>query len=288
MSKTEKFKELLRTEKSILLPVAHDALTARIIEKVGFKAFALGGFGIAASRFGIPDLGLLSFSEMLQSVREISNSVSIPMLADADTGYGGVLNIFRTVKEYEKAGAALMFIEDQTFPKRCGHLNGKEVIPPEEMVAKIKVAVKARTDKDFLIVARTDAAAIEGIDGAIKRGNLYAKAGADVVFVEAPETLEELTLIPKQITSVPLLTNMMEGGKTPVLPQKELEEMGYKLIAWPISTLLASAKASELVLGELLKNGTTKGVNESLTSFSEIKELLDLPSYNDLEKSLSN
>lgn len=287
MKKTQIFKNLMKTERSILMPVAHDALTAKIIERTGFKAFSLGGFSAAASRLGLPDLGLLSFTEMLQAVKETADAVSLPMLADADTGYGGIFNVTRTVHEYEKAGAALMFIEDQTWPKRCGHMNGKEVADATEMILKIKAAVTAREDPDFLIVARTDARATHNLKEAIRRGRLYAQAGADVVFVEAPESAAELKTVAQEIQEVPLLVNMMEGGKTPLLSQKELAEMGFKLIAWPLTSLLASAQAVTSAMRELKEKGTTQKLLPRLTSFAEIKDLLGIESFRKLERAVT-
>lgn len=287
MKKTQIFKNLMKTEKSILMPVAHDALTAKIIERVGFKAFSLGGFGIAASRLGAPDLGLLSFTEMVQAVREMANAVSLPLLADADTGYGGIFNVARTVREYEKAGAALLFIEDQVWPKRCGHMNGKQVVDAAEMTAKIKAATAAREDSDFLIVARTDARATHNLAEALRRGHLYAAAGADAVFVEAPESVEELKTIGREITEVPLLVNMMEGGKTPLLPQRDLEEMGFKLTAWPLTSLLASAWAVTAALKELKERGTAHNVLSRQISFDEIKNLLGIEDFRNFEGEIS-
>lgn len=284
MRKTEVFRQLLKTEKSILMPVAHDALTAKIIEKVGFKAFSLGGFSIAASCLGVPDLSILSSSEMVEAVRNLANAVSIPMLADADTGYGGIFNVARTVKEYENSGATLLFIEDQKFPKRCGHMNGKEVIPAEEMAIKIKAAVSSRQDPDFLIVSRTDARTTHNLKEAIDRSHVYVKAGADIVFIEAPESVEELKIIANEITEVPLLVNMLEGGKTPLLSQKDLGEMGYKLIAWPISSLLVTVNAVTELMTELLKNGTTQGMSSKLAGFSEVKNLLGIDELKKFEE----
>ena len=269
------------------MPVAHDALTARIIEKVGFKAFSLGGFSIAASRLGLPDLSILSFTEMLESVRNLADSVSIPMLADADTGYGGIFNVARTVKEYEKAGAALLFIEDQKFPKRCGHMSGKEVIPVEEMMTKIRAAISSRQDPDFLIVSRTDSRTTHNLAEAIDRSKKYVEAGADIVFIEAPESLEELKIIAQGITQVPLLVNMLEGGKTPLLPQKDLEQMGYKLIAWPISTLLTTVTAVTELMQELKNTGTTQGMSKNLAEFSQIKELLGINGLKEFEEKVT-
>lgn len=277
----------MNTEKSILLPVAHDALTAKIIESAGFKAFSLGGFGIAASRFGFPDIGLLSFTEMLEAVDQIGNAVSIPMLADADTGYGGVHNVARTVRAYEKSGAALMFIEDQTWPKRCGHMNGKKVVDASEMILKIKAAVAAREDPDFLIVARTDARATHNLAEALRRSHLYVQAGADIIFIEAPQSMEELRIIPREITEVPLLVNMMEGGQTPLLAQKDLEDLGYKLIAWPLTLLLAGTQAVLTVMKELKEKGTTQELLPRLTSFAEIKKLLGIETFRKFEREIT-
>ena len=281
-NKAEIFKKLLYKDEAILLPVVHDCLTAKIAEKTGFEAISAGGFAISGVNYGLPDVGLIGLAEMVSVLKNIVSSTSLPVFADADGGYGNDRNIAYTVKQYELAGVASMFLEDQKHPKRCGHMSGKELVSKEEMISKIKVAVNSRGNPNFTICARTDAIAVEGFDAAIDRARNYVAAGADIIFIEAPENMTQLREIPKAINTVPLLVNMLEGGKTPITPKKELAEMGYKLIAYPLSTLLASVLASEKVLRHLKEFGDTislidSGVN--LATFSEYKNIIELERY---------
>lgn len=268
MKKTTLFRKLINDPEILVLPGAHDALTARVIEKAGFQAVTCGGYSMSASLLGKPDIGLLGMKEMADQYRNMVEAVDIPVFADGDTGYGDVNNVMRTVREYEKAGVAGLFIEDQVFPKRCGHMEGKSVIPAEEMVAKIKAAVHAREDEDLVIMARTDALAIHGVDEAIKRGNLYADAGADLIFVEAVRTVEDMKRVNAEIAK-PTLANMIEGGKSPLLTTKELEEIGYNVVVYPCTLTYAVTKTAQKCMEILKQTGTTEGYMENLLSFDE-------------------
>jgi 2-methylisocitrate lyase-like PEP mutase family enzyme len=269
-----RMRELLARPGIIPTLGAHDVFSARLIEQAGLEMLFLGGFGVAASAFGLPDVGLVTLSEMAEAVRRMASRVSIPVIADGDTGHGDLHNVVRTVREFEQAGAAGMLLEDQVFPKRCGHFEGKQIIPAADMVPKLKAALAARRDPDFVIIARTDARAIEGIDGAIARAKLYAETGADVCFIEAPQSLEELRRIPKEVP-VPLLANMLVGGVTPIVSVEALAEMGYKIAVCPIETLAAAGAAVKRLISALLQKGRVdEGVE--LMSFGEIKQTLGL------------
>lgn len=277
MSKTKLFKNLLNEPGSIQLPVAHDCLSAKLIENTGFKALSVGGFAIAGVNWGFPDVGLLGLSDMTSVIEKIIKSIDIPVFADADGGYGNEGNVTFTVQEYERIGVASLFIEDQKHPKRCGHMEGKELITIEDMCSKIKTAKKAQTDPNFTICARTDAIAVEGFEQSIVRSQKYIKAGADIIFIEAPQDLDQLEKIPKLITDVPLLINMLEGGKTPILSQKDLTQMGYKIIAYPVTTLFTALKATQVALENLLSTGIPS--QENMLSFPNYKKLVELDKY---------
>jgi len=281
MNKPKKLRKLLAKPGAILLPVAHDALTAKIIEKVGFEAFSIGGLGIAASTYGLPDVGFLTQTEMVNQAKNILRANTLPALVDADTGYGNHLNVTRTINLLEEAGAAAIFIEDQVFPKRCGHTNVKEIIPAKEMGEKIKAAVSAKKNKDLLIMARTDARSAQGsIESAIKRAKAYLAAGAEAIFVEAPRTVEEVEKVAKELKGTILLINMMEGGKTPLLPKSTLEKMGYKMIAYPLSSILTTIKAVTATLTHLKTYGSTNDYFQTqMTSFEEFKDLIGFNQY---------
>lgn len=282
MKKTTLFRKYIEESEILILPGAHDALTAYIIAQTGFKAFTMGGYSASASLLGKPDMSLLTLTEMVDCVSRMVETADLPLLADGDTGHGGILNVIRTVKEMEKAGAAGLFIEDQVFPKRCGHMEGKQVLPPEDMLAKIKAAADARVDPDLVIMARTDALATHGLQEAIERGNLYREAGADLIFVEAPRTVEEMRRINSEIKA-PTLANNLEGGKSPLLPAKELEEIGYNVVVFPVSATYAVTKTiSELML-EIKKRGTTASFLERMTTFTEFNSLIGLDSIRALE-----
>ena len=266
-------------DKDILLSVGiYDALSARIVTSAGAPSIYITGYGAAASYLGMPDIGLLSFGEMIDHVRRTASSVNVPVIADADTGYGGPANVWRTVREYEAAGVDLIQLEDQMWPKRCGHMEGKQLVPPEEMISRIRVAAQARRSPDFLIMARTDAIAVEGFEAALDRAARYREAGADVLFIEAPRTVEQMAEIPKRIDA-PLLANMVEGGKTPFLSVAELQELGYAIAIFPISTLLAATRAVQNTVRALVETGSTKGLEKNLANFPEFNELIDLKTY---------
>jgi methylisocitrate lyase len=262
---------------------AHDVLTALLIERAGFETVFLGGFGASASLRGLPDLNFLDLEEMADAVKRMARRISIPLIADGDTGYGGPAEVGNCIRAFEDAGAAGILLEDQVFPKRCGHFDGNAVIPAEEMVAKLQAALEARSDDDFVIFARTDARQGEGIDSAIDRINSYCAAGADVAFVEAPQSKEELAEIASRV-SYPKFANMLSFGKTPLLEAAELEKMGFKFVVAPIETLLVSARAIEQLADTFLKTGSSELRKDSMMSFDELKEVLELEKYLRLRK----
>ncbi|MGH7961114.1 MAG: isocitrate lyase/PEP mutase family protein, partial [Candidatus Binatia bacterium] len=233
-SGARRLRELLALPEPILIPGAYDALSARLIEAAGFPAVYMTGFGTAASLLGRPDVGLLGMSEMVDNARRIVQAVAVPVIADADTGYGNPLNVIRTVQEYERAGVAAIHIEDQVMPKRCGHMESKQVIACDEMVEKIRAAVAARRSADFVIIARTDARAVEGLEQALQRARRYAEAGADVLFVEAPQSEQEIETVANTLTGIPLLFNWAEGGKTPPVSLARLRECGFRIVIFPV------------------------------------------------------
>lgn len=271
--------------KEILVSVgAFNTLSAKIIDKAGFPSVYVTGYGASANILGKPDIGLLSMTEMVRHVGYITDAVEGAVIADADTGYGNPLNVIRTVQEYEKAGVAAIQLEDQTWPKRCGHMEGKQIIPAEEMVQKIRAAVDARRSDDTLIIARTDAIAVKGFDEAIRRARMYYEAGADVLFVEAPEDEKQLREIPKTIKGAPFMANMIEGGKTPVLSFKELQEMGYAIVIYPLSTLYIITKAVMDLVEEMKQTGTPASIISRMATFSEFNEIVGLKAIGELEK----
>lgn len=243
-------RQLLQEETPLLAPAAHDALSARLVEKAGFRACAIGGFALAGVRYGLPDIGLMSFGEAAAGIRDIMMGTSLPVLVDADDGYGDVKNVTRTVETYEAMGIAGIVLEDQRSPKRCGHMAGKSVIEAEEMVPKLEAAVAARSSEDFFLVARTDARAVHGLDEAIRRGRLYLETGVDALFVEAPESVAELEAIGKSFDA-PLIVNMAEGGRTPILPPAELARLGFAIVIYPATILIRQIKATEDALAAL-------------------------------------
>ena len=282
MKKTAQLKNLVFAKEILVMPGIYDGVSAVIAEKLGFKALCLGGYAASASLLGKPDISLLTLTEMTNHLRNITEVTDIPVLADGDTGYGSILNVIRTVREFEKAGAGGLFIEDQVFPKRCGHMEGKQVIPAEDMVSKIKAALDTRIDEDMIIMARTDAYAVYGLDEAIRRANLYHEAGADMIFIEAPTTSDEMKRL-NQAVSAPSLANMVEGGKTPLRTAKELEDMGYSVAVFPVSAIYAAAKSVWNLLKLLSETGTTQGYEESMFCFDEFNELVNLRQYRKIE-----
>jgi carboxyvinyl-carboxyphosphonate phosphorylmutase len=281
MNPRTKLRKLIEKREILVAPGAFDAMTARLIEVVGFEAVYMTGFGTAASIFGVPDIGLLTMTEMVENAKRISDAVNIPVIADADTGYGNHINVVRMVEEYEKAGVAGFHIEDQISPKRCGHMEGKKLIPTEEMVPKIRAAVASRKDEDLVLIARTDAIAAEGFDKAIRRGNTYREAGADVIFVEAPTTVEQLEKIPKLING-PVIVNI--APKTPVLHFKKYEEMGYCLAIYPPLCLTACYVAVRDKLRELKDKGVMKEGAHGGVPFDELLNFLGLERFQALEE----
>jgi 2-methylisocitrate lyase-like PEP mutase family enzyme len=277
-------RQLLEEPEILVAPGAVDALTGRLIEETGFKAVYASGAGIANAQFGFPDIGLLTMTEMIESIRRIVKAVDIPVLADADTGYGNALNVSRTVEVYEDAGVAAIQLEDQVTPKKCGHFNGKEVISAEEMLQKIEAALKSR--KEMLVIARTDSLATHGIEEAVRRANLYARAGADLIFVEAPTQKEQIAELPKKIEA-PLLFNMTEGAKTPAMAHDELQEMGYRVIIHPSLALRVAARAVQSALSVLQKTKSSDLLLSSMLDWDERQRLVRLPEWEALDAELS-
>jgi carboxyvinyl-carboxyphosphonate phosphorylmutase len=255
MRATTQLRRMLNEPGIIVAPGAYDGISARLIERHGFKAVYMTGAGTAASALGQADLGLTTLTEMATHAAHIASCISLPLIADADTGYGNPLNVIRTVREYERAGVAALHLEDQVFPKKCGHIAGKAVIPMREFAEKIRAAAENRTDPDFVIIARTDARAVNGIDDAIERGLRYREAGADVIFVEAPTSREEIERVAREIKA-PLLSNQVPGGKTPGLTVTELEKLGYKIVIFPVVSLMSATLAIESALTKLKERGT--------------------------------
>lgn len=280
MSKAQKLKEILLRKEIAIAVGVYDGITARLVEAAGFEVALLSGYGVAGSILGMPDYGMLTMTEMCTKIKNITNIMTIPLIGDGDTGYGNPLNVRRTVMEYERAGAAAIQLEDQVFPKRCGHMDGKEVIPTIEHCRKIEMAVETR--KEMLILARSDARAPYGIDEAIKRVNEYAKAGADFVLIDAPGSKDELQRITDNV-KVPIMVNMVEGGKTPILTKEELQDMGFSLICYPTVALFAAVKHMQEVLRDLKTTGTSKGIEDKLETFKNYTTLVGLPELQKLE-----
>lgn len=278
-----RLRELLAADEPVLAPGAYDALSARLVAEAGFPAVYMTGFGTAASFLGRPDVGLLTMTEMVDQARRLVGAVDVPVIADADTGYGNPLNVVRTVSAYEQAGVAALHLEDQVAPKRCGHLEGKQVVPVDDMVAKVRAAVAARTDPDLVLIARTDARAVEGIGAAVERARRYYEAGADVLFVEAPQTEEEVEAVARHLAGVPLLFNWAEGGRTPPLPLDALRDLGFRIVIFPVSTLLAATRALRQVLQAIREAGTPAATMDRLVPFGEFLDFIGLPEVRRLE-----
>lgn len=282
MKKTSAFKNLLNGDEIVIMPVVHDALCARIAEEVGFKAIFTAGYANSASLLGKPDVGLLTMTEMVDAARRIAGAVEIPVIADADTGYGNVTNVVRTMREFERAGVAGIIIEDQASPKRCGHMTGKEVIDPEEMVAKIRAAVDSRADSNFTIIARTDALTVNGIDDAIQRAKLYRESGADLTFIEAVRSQDEMRRVIDE-TEGPHMANMIPGGLTPILSAGELADIGYRIVAYPTINTYAVAKTTAEVFDHLLSKGSFEGLEDRLMDFESFNRLVGLDEIRERE-----
>lgn len=264
------------------MPAAFDALSARIIEDTGFEAMLLSGSGIAASHLGVPDLGIMSFGEVAEQARNIARRVSVPVIADADTGFGGLLNLRRTVEEFEEAGVAGMQLEDQVMPKQCGHLGVPQVIPAEEMMEKIQVVRQTRRDPDFFLIARSDSLTPLGFDEAVRRGQLYAEAGADAVFIEAPRDVEQVRQIPGLVPA-PCVAIVVEGGKSPLLDVAEMTEMGYRILYFPGTAIISATTAMLQDLAELRQTGSVKKLAERGVGFRKIQELAGLEDFQGFE-----
>ena len=274
---------MLKQKNPLVIPGVFDAIGAKIAEHVGFDAMFQTGYGTSATLFGMPDYGFIGSAETVDNAKRICRAVSVPVIVDADTGYGNALSVWKLVKELEAAGASGIFLEDQRWPKRCGHMQGKEVVSQEEYTEKLGAALDARTSKNFIIVARTDARATEGLDAAIERGLQNKKTGADAIFVEAPKSVAEMKKIGKEINA-PLVANMIEGGATPISSAKDLHNMGYKIILYPLSVLFANTFATMNILKELKKTGTTSKSRNKVVSFDQFNDLVELKKFRKLEK----
>jgi 2-methylisocitrate lyase-like PEP mutase family enzyme len=283
MTPRQTLKQLLKRNKLLVAPGCFDGLSARLVQEAGFEAAYLSGGAVARS-MGIPDIGLVTMSESIERAAQVASVITIPIIADADTGYGNAVNLVRTVRAFERAGVAAIHIEDQITPKRCGHLDGKEVIPLDEMLQKLKAALATRSDADFCIIARTDARGVNGFDDAIKRGQAFAKLGVDAIFVEAPQSEEELAEIPRQIPNIPLLVNVFKGGKTPMLPVERLDKMGYRIAIYPSETQRAGIYAMRSALSTLKRDGTTESIDAALTTFKERDRVVDLDGWQKIER----
>ena len=279
-----RLRALLESGQTIVAPGAFDPLSARLVEEAGFPAVYMTGFGTSAALIGRPDVGLLTMTEMAGNAGRIAACVDIPVIADADTGYGNPLNVIRTIGAYEAAGVAGMHIEDQVAPKKCGHMEGKQVIPAAEMAQKVRAAVEARVQPDFVIIARTDARAVEGLERSLERARMYREAGADVLFIEALTSEAEAAETAKAFPGVPLLFNWAEGGKTPPVSLDRLEELGYRIVIFPISTLLAATGAMRRVLQEIARAGTPAAAMGELPSFAEFVDFIGLPQVHEAEQ----
>jgi 2-methylisocitrate lyase-like PEP mutase family enzyme len=258
----------------VVAPGIFDGISARIADRLGFECLYVTGYGVVASHLGLPDAGLATYSDMVGRVAQMAKLAATPLIADADTGYGGLLNVRHTVQGYEAAGACGIQLEDQEFPKKCGHMLGRRVIDAEDMAQKVRVAAESRTDPDFLVVARTDARTTLGLDEALRRAELYLKAGADILFIESPESVEEMRAIGERFRGVPLLANMVEGGRTPLLDAKTLQEIGYRIAIFPGLGFLAAGAALERAYSELRKTGSSRDMPVPLYEFQRFSRLM--------------
>lgn len=280
--KRKRLKIMLEKNELVQAPGVYDALAAKIVQSQGFNALYMTGYGVSAGMFGFPDLGLVTMTEMVDSASRIADSVDIPLIADADTGYGNPINMVRTMREYEKAGVAAIQLEDQTWPKRCGHMAGKSVIDAKEFVGKIKAAADARTDQNFLIVARTDSLATNGFEHAIERAHMFAEAGADILFVEAPVDKEQVEKIPKALTEKPLLLNL--APRTPNFSAEEIKSMGYAVVIYPGVCLAAAITGCIEELKRIKETGKQRDFTDFISSFVELNNFLGVPYYQELEQ----
>ena len=283
MNPRQTLKALLRRNKLLVAPGCFDGLSARLVQEAGFEAAYLSGGAVARS-MGIPDIGLVTMSESIDRAVQAVSAINIPIIADADTGYGNAVNLVRSVREFERAGVAAIHIEDQITPKRCGHLDGKEVISLSEMAKKLEAALATRADPDFCIIARTDARGVNGFDDAVKRANAFAKLGVDAIFFEAPQSEDELAEIPQRVPNIPLLVNVFKGGKTPMLPMERLEQMGYRIAIYPSETQRAAIHAMRTALSTLKREGTTESIDAALTTFKDRDKVVGLDDWNKIER----
>ena len=281
-----RLKEFLWRDSILVVPAAFDMVSAKIIEKTGFEAVYLSGFGQSASHLGLPDAGLMTFTEVVERVHNMAGAVHLPLLADGNTGYGGIINVRRTVQEFEWAGASAIQLEDQEIPKKCGHTGGKRIIDAREMVLKIEAAVESRRNDDFLIIARTDARSVSGLEEAIRRGKMYGEAGADIIFIESPQTEQELRDIAGSFEK-PTMANMVEGGKSPLLKIDELEEMGFKIAIFPVTCLLMAGRAMQRAMESLKSEGGTQGLLDEMMGFEEFNSLIGFPEIRSFEAQYS-
>jgi 2-methylisocitrate lyase-like PEP mutase family enzyme len=280
-----RLRALLTEPGPLVAPGAYDALSARLVELAGFSAVYMTGFGTTAGLIGRPDVGLLTATEMVDTARRIAAAVGVPVIADGDTGYGNAINVVRTVRDYERAGIAAIQLEDQVTPKKCGHMNGKQIVPLPEMIGKIHAATDARHDPDFLVIARTDAVAVEGVDAAIERARAFADAGADLLFVEAPTTEADIERIAGALAgTAPLVFNWAEGGRTPPLSPNHLAELGFAIVLYPIGTLLAATAGIRNYLNVLLADGSPDAALPELPTFDDFTTLVGLPEIQQLER----
>ncbi len=275
--------EILEKEETVLVPGCYDSLSGKILKQAGFKVIYMTGSGVTSSLLGKPDVGLLSVTEMVNQARHIVNATGLPLICDCDTGYGNSINVVRAVQEFERAGVAGIHIEDQVTPKKCGHFEGKNVIQAEEMVNKLKAAQFARQDKDFLIIARSDARAGLGFDEVLHRGKMYKEAGADMLFIEAPQSEEELEIIAETFKDIPLLINMVEGGKTPTFPLEYFKKLGFKIVLYPTSGVRVVMKALQDFAAHLFIHGNTEGFIEHMVSFEGRNLITGLKDIKELE-----
>jgi 2,3-dimethylmalate lyase len=277
-------RERFEAGEMVLAPGCYDALGARLVEDAGFPAAYMTGFGSAASRLGRPDVGLMTLSEMVDNARRIAQAIDIPVIADADTGYGNSLNVIRTVHDYEAAGVSAIHLEDQVMPKKCGHMDGKQVVPAGEMAAKVAAAVAARRSPEFLIIARTDARAVEGLEAALQRARIYRDAGADVLFIEAPQSEAEIEAVARAFPDVPLLFNYAEGGKTPAVTHAFLRDLGFKLVIFPLTVLLAATEAIRSALSRIKSDGTPIELVPSMLPFGDFLDFIGMAEIHELEQ----
>ena len=283
MTRSEKLRAKLSGPEILVLPGVYDCIGAKLVEQMGFDVVFTSGYGISGASLGRPDFGFLTATEMLYAAARMADAVSLPVVADIDTGYGNVLNVMRTVSEVVRAGIAGIILEDQEWPKKCGHFEWKRTITMEEHVEKIHAAVEARADSGLVIIGRTDARATHGLDEAIRRGRAYFEAGADVVFIEAPQSVEELEMIAASFPDAPLFANMIKGGKTPLLSAQELQELGFRIVVFPLAGLFAATQAMIDVFRHLKETGTTSGYPNTF-DFGDFEKVVEVPKYRELEE----